>query len=390
MTEQGRLAVVNMVDGIGAYGGAETIARAVAMRVDPDRFRSIFCVTRWDPRPEYANALTELEDAGVEFLGLHRQGRSVAPWRQLVRFLRGRRVDVLHTHKFGSNVWGAILARLAQVPTFIPQEHGVATQRRVLRRILDPHLVAARSAAFVVVSDAERRRLVDEERVPRSKVRVIPNGIAGRPPQTPPAEMRRRLGIPAAAPVVGAVATLRPEKALDVLIQAAALVSREIPDLRVLIVGGPDFVQPEVRGQLEQLRDRLALQETVTFLGLRSDIPDLVGVFDIGVLCSDREAAGLAIMEYMEGGKPVVATRVGGIPEVVQEGETGLLVEPRDPDALGNALTRLLRDDALRSAMGEAGKRRRERELDLGATVRRVEELYLELHAARADSRVPR
>jgi glycosyltransferase involved in cell wall biosynthesis len=350
----------------------------VAMRLDNERFESIFCVTRWEAKPEYEHLLEDLEAAGVEFLGIERQGRSLGPWRELIGFMRRRGVDVLHTHKLGSNFWGSILSAPAQIPMLIAEEHGVATERPHVRRILDP-LIARRADAFVAVCGADRDRMIEVEGVPPDKIRVIHNGIVGDRRTSTPEAVRKDLGISPDAKVVGAVATMRPEKAIDVLIQAAAPLARQFPDVRVLLVGGPDFVQPQVRAELEEIRDGLNLQDVVTFVGLRLDIPDIVSAFDVAVLCSDREASPLSIMEYMEAGKPTVATRVGGIPELVQDEQTGLLVEPRDPDGLAKAVATLLDDPERRAAMGEAARELRRTEYDLGVTVKRFEQLYEEL-----------
>jgi glycosyltransferase involved in cell wall biosynthesis len=376
-----RLTVLTMVDGVGLYGGAESMARRVAKRLDKERFESIFCVTRWEAKPEYEHLIEDLDAAGVDFLGIEREGRSLAPWRELVRFMRRRGVDILHTHKLGSNFWGSILSAPARVPVFIAEEHGVATERPLIRRVLDRHLIARRADAFVAVCAADRDRMVAVEHVPREKIRVIHNGIVGRRPESSPEAIRGDLGISADAKVVGAVATMRPEKGIDVLIQAAVPLSKQFPDVRVLLIGGPDFAQPHVRAELEQLRDSLGLQDVVTFVGLRLDIPDIISAFDVAVLCSDREASPLSIMEYMEAGKPTVATRVGGIPELVQDGETGLLVEPRDPDGLAQAVATLLDDPERSAAMGQAARELRRAEFDLSVTVERFESLYEELAA---------
>jgi glycosyltransferase involved in cell wall biosynthesis len=117
------------------------------------------------------------------------------------------------------------------------------------------------------------------------------------------------------------------------------------------------------------------------FLGTRHDAFDLIHVFDVAVLSSDYEGSPLVVMEYMDAGKAVVATRVGGIPDLVVDGETGVLVEPQNPDSLAEAIGGLLRDPARTRAMGEAGRERRLREFSIEATTRKVEELYEELYA---------
>jgi glycosyltransferase involved in cell wall biosynthesis len=181
--------------------------------------------------------------------------------------------------------------------------------------------------------------------------------------------------------VLGTVATLRPQKALDILIEAAMKLREELPDLVVLVAGGadPNFAEEAVR--LEALVDRLGAGDTVRFLGLREDIPSVLAALDVAVISSDYEGSPLSVMEYMEAALPVVATRVGGVPDIVVDGETGFLVPPRDPGAIAAAVTRLFAEPDLAKRMGEAGQRRRRAEFDLSATVRRVEQLYEELYA---------
>jgi glycosyltransferase involved in cell wall biosynthesis len=147
----------------------------------------------------------------------------------------------------------------------------------------------------------------------------------------------------------------------------------------VLVVG-----DGSERERIEALLSELGLEDTVTLLGMRSDVPDLVRAFDVAVLSSDFEGTPLAIMEYMEAEKPVVATRVGGVPDLIAHGVHGLLVSPQDPGALAASVAELLRDPARAAEMGRRGGERRRREFDLDATVRRLEELYERLYAASA------
>ena len=135
------------------------------------------------------------------------------------------------------------------------------------------------------------------------------------------------------------------------LVEAAALVRGRQPELRVLVAG--DGAE---RGRLESLIEELGLADCVLLLGTRSDVPDVLVAADVAVCCSDFEGTPLSVMEYMGAGKPVVATRVGGLPEVVEDGVQGLLVEPRDPANLADALARLLEGESLRRRLGEAAR----------------------------------
>jgi glycosyltransferase involved in cell wall biosynthesis len=376
-----KLKVLTLVDRLGTHGGAERLATQVAERLDPARFERTLCASRFSAEERasdaVAPALAELEQAGVRFVGLDRRSRvELWAWRPLVSLLRRERVDVLHAHKFGSNIWGALLGRLARVPVVIAHEHSWSFEGRPLRRLIDRHLIARLSDAFIAVSREDRRRMIEVEGIGPQDVRFIPNGIPD-PPAPGARDVRGELGIGAGNPVIGTVGFLVPLKALDVLVRAAALLAPQFPRLRVLVAG-----DGEEKARLEALVDELALKETVLLLGHRPDVPDLLASFDVAVCCSDSEGSPLSVLEYMEAGKPVVATRVGGIPDLIDDGVHGLLVERQDPVGLADALAALLRDPERASRIGERARERRRREFDIDVMVKAFEDLYLELYSA--------
>ncbi len=396
---ESKLRVLTLVDSIGTHGGAESLARQIAMGLDPDRFESVYCVSRWDPgdgrwdpREEYQVGLEELEAAGVGFIGLERGSKAdLGPWRRLAGRMRREGFDVLHSHKTGSNIWGALLKPLASVPVFVAHEHTWSFEGQPLRRFLDRELIARSADAFVAVSEEDRRRMHEIERIPLRKLRFIPNGIPTPEPPRSGADVRAELGIGAGRPVIGTVATLRPQKALDVLIRATVPLARAHPDLRVLIAGGQaggraGAADPE-REALEGLAAELGVAEQVVMLGPRADIPDVLAALDVAVLSSDFEGSPLSVMEYMEAGKPVVATSVGGVPDLVEEGVTGLLVEPQDAEGLAAAVAELIERPERALEMGAAGRARRRAEFSLEGTTRRIESLYEELHALKVGRR---
>ena len=368
-----KLRVLTLVDKPTVTGGAERLAAVVAMKLDPARFESVLCASRQTDEPLLDR---ELEEAGIGVLALGRRSTlDLLAWRPLVSLLRDG-VDVVHTHMFGSNVWGTVLGRLSGVPVVVAHEHTWSFQGRPLRRFLDRELVARWADVFVAVSGEDRRKMIEVEGVDPAKIRLIPNGIPS-PANGAGADVRTELGIEPGAPVLGVVCELRAQKALEVLFEAAALLLVEFPTLKVLVAGdGPE------RARLEEGARRLGVADTVLFLGIRRDVPAVLAAVDVAVLSSDYEGSPLSVMEYMAAAKPVVSTRVGGVPELVQEDVHGLLVEPRDPEALAEAVARLLRDPALAKRLGAEGRKRQQREFSLEAMVGRIEDLYEELWLA--------
>lgn len=367
-----------MIDRL-APSGAEIFASRVAEELDPARFERILCVTR----PSPAELVEPLERAGVRVLQLGRRSKlDLWRWWPLVSLLRRERADVLHSHKFGSNVWAAAIALVVRVPVFVAHEHTWSYEGQRLRRFLDRRLVSRVAAVVLTVSEADRRRMIEIEGVEPRKVEYLPSGVR---PHVPPGRrhVRDELGLAAGTPLVGTACGLRPQKALGVLVRAAARLVEDVPDARVLILGeGPE------RGRLEALIGELGVGSTVTLLGAWSseEVADFVEALDVGVLSSHFEGMPLAVMELMAAGKPVVATAVGGVPDLVGDGVQGVLVPPGDPDALAGALGALLRDPERRAAMGAAGRERQRREFDFGRMVRRLEQRYEELLAGRISS----
>jgi glycosyltransferase involved in cell wall biosynthesis len=369
-----KLTVLTLLDRPSVQGGAERLACLVTMSLDPDRFDRIVCATRLPTQPTLVD---ELEAAGVEVLSLDRRGKlDLLAWSPLLRLLRDRPVHVLHAHMFGSNVWGTALGRLAGVPVIVAHEHTWSYQGQPLRRFLDRELIAKGASVFLAVSREDRRRMIEIEGVEPEAVRFLPIGIPALPAPSG-RDVRAELGIGAGTPVVGTVCELRPQKALEVLLEAAVLLRGRVPGLRVVVAGdGPE------RERLAELVGALGLGDVVALLGLRRDVPDLLAAFDLCVTCSDFEGSPLAVMEYMAAGRPVVATRVGGVPDLVEDGVSGLLVPPRDPAVLAEAIAAVLADPELARRMGDRGSRRQASEFALDGTVRRLEDLYDTLFGA--------
>jgi glycosyltransferase involved in cell wall biosynthesis len=271
-----------------------------------------------------------------------------AAWR-LSRAIGQLRPDVVHAH----DPHGVAMAALALSMSTQPRKPPLVASRRV-----DFHLRGSALSrwkyrqvdGFICASNAIRQVLVGDG-VPPDRAVTVHEGIdVARVDAAPPAQLHAELWLPHHAPVVGNVAALVPHKGQRHLIEAAALVVRQVPDARFIIAG-----EGELRPALErQIKDH-RLDKHVILVGFRPDVLSLHKAFDLFAMSSVTEGLGTSLLDAMACGKAIVATETGGIPEVVVDGETGLLVPPRDHPAMAQALVTLLRNDALRHRMGQAG-----------------------------------
>ena len=275
---------------------------------------------------------------------------------RLARLLRRERVGLLHAHCFHPTLTGLLAARLARVPFVFTRHHSDHHLRLGRRWHTRVDAWCARAAAQVIaVSEATQRILVETERVPPERVTVVWNGME--PLAEPGAEevrsLRESLGVADGAAVCVMPARAHEEKGHLVLLRAAADVVRDVPGLVILCAGdGPH------RASLEREAAARGLGSVVRFLGHRRDVPALITLSRLVVLPSLAESFGFAALEAMSLGRPVVASRAGGLPEVVADGETGVLVDVGDEPGLGRALVTLLRDPERAAALGAAGRAR--------------------------------
>ncbi len=330
-------------------GGMETLLVELIRRLDRSRFSPELCCLK------HLGPLGEVLAAEIPaFTGLLRHKYDVRVLGRLRRLLGEHRIDAVVTVGTGGDkmFWGRLAAWLAHVPVICSALHSTGLPDHVerLNRLLAPI-----TDAFVAVAGPHGRYLAEHEGCPAARIEVIPNGVDVERfcPRAADAALRDALGLPRAAPVAGIVAALRPEKQHELFLQAAALVHRQSPECRYLIVGdGP------LRASLEALAGDLGLAGVVHFLGNRGDVPQLLALMDVFVLTSKMEANPVSILEAMASGKPVVATRVGSVPETVLEGRTGYLVAPGSADEVAAKVLELLGDQVRAAALGQAGRKR--------------------------------
>lgn len=360
--------VLMLVDGIGPNpGGAERMNIGLSEALADRGHDVTVCVTRSGTGPD--SARPQLEAKGVRVIGLDRPGRlGLRGFRPLTRFLRQHRPQVLHAHKFGSNVWGTLFGRVHRVPAVIAHEQTWSYEGNRGRVLVDS-AIGRLASRFIAVSSADAEKMVSREHVPAEKVVVIPNAYIPRPEPEGPS-LREELGIDASTPVVGTAAVLRPQKALEVLLDAFVIVAGELSDAQLLIAGRGE------RGEaLRAYAAGLECSERIRFLGLREDVGNFIRGLDVVAMSSDFEGTPLFATECMANGTALVATRVGGLPDLIENGVSGVLVPPRDPAALAEAILALLRDPERRGRI-EAAAGERADELSIDRIADRFADLY--------------
>lgn len=378
-----RVRVLHLIEHL-EIGGAERVVANLIRTLDPARFESVACHYRL-----HGLLAEELAAEGYAVRYLEKDLlRSRLPpalrrWAaplvvpesllfvgRLAALMRREKIDIVHTHLFSANLWGRLAATAAGCRATITTEHTRREREGSLKRSVLNRLLLRCTDRVVAVSDEVARGVAALQGIPPGLLTVIPNGV--RLDQAPPPEAGSRLD--GGAPVIAAIGRLAPEKRLDLLLQALVLLGRTSPGVRCLILGtGPE------RGSLEALARDLGLGGRVEFLGeqrcVESFFPSLAAV----VNCSDREGLPLSLLEAMAAGVPVVATDVGGNPEIVRDGETGILVPPGDPGSLAAGIGRMLSNPRAAGAMAAAARALVRQRHSLAAMAGRYEQLYEEV-----------
>lgn len=339
-------------------GGLERILADLARHHSPDRCEPTFLALR-----EIGRFGEEIRAGGREVAVLQNQSR-FGGVREMARFFRAHQFDVVHTHNTYPHIYGTIAARWAGVPVVVQTRHGQRAGHG-WKSSLQYRWAAKWTDRIITVSDDAAGLCMTADKIPAAKVTRIWNGID--------LSQFRYTG-PGSELVAIAVARLSAEKDFPTLLRAMALVVPQVPTLKLRLVGdGPE------RSALESLTDELHLRQNVEFLGERRDVPELLTQAGFFVTSSLTEGISLTLLEAMAVGLPVVATRVGGNPEIVVEGETGRLAPAANPQALADAIHGMCNARADWAKLGRAGCERAATHFDIHRMARDYEDLYATL-----------
>jgi len=372
------VAVLHVCDKFGVAGSSiHGVSRLFSWwfpRYDPRRYEVTLCGLKG---PEPASLLLAREGVPVHHLGRGRFDPRLLT--DLVALARRRKARILHVHGYAAADFGRVAARLAGA-RLVLHEHFADPAMPGYQGLAD-RLLAPLTDRAIAVSASTRDFLVKERHVPADKVRLIWNGAPLDEFAPPGAEVaaatRQALGLPPTAPVVGTIARLNEQKGHRTLLDAAPRVLAARPDARFLVVGDGDQMEP-----LQAQAQALGIGARVVFAGHRTDVPALLGAIDVFCISSNYEGTPLTLFEAMAAGRAIVSTAVDGCREVLAEGESGLLVPPRDPEALAGALLRVIQDASLRQRLA-AGARAASAQYDIARCVERMQDLYDEVLAGR-------
>ncbi len=365
--ERGRIRVVELL-ATASNGGAQEHVFNLISRIDRTRYDVSVCSLT------DGSAIRRFERAGIEVCVINAADDADAI-ASVAAHLAATRADVIHNHMYHAEVIGTQAAlRLAELGMPRPYIVGTVHSSRVrsaedvaLLRELTPrmdHLIAVSTSIVTKIDDEGRHG---------APVSLIYNGVdlARYDQLVPCCTLREEYGLPPEGPIVGVVARIEPEKGHPTLLNAWPGVLSRFPDATLLVVGEGSRL-----GALRDQVDDLGIAESVIFTGRREDVPEVTKSLDVAVLPSYREAQGLSILEAMALSRPVVASNVGGIPEMIDDGRTGLLVPPHDAEALSDAIVRLLTDHQLADTLGRAGHDMVHDRFCVELMVRAVEGIY--------------
>lgn len=359
-------------------GGTENQFLALSRSLDCRRFEvELACLKRLGPFVVDAEQLgLPLSEYPIDtFLSVH----AVRQQMRLATHIAQRRIEIVHTYSFYGNVFAIPPSRLVGAPVVIAsiRDRGpylTPMQLKVQKQV-------CRLATRVLVNASAVKDWLLTQGYDPARIVVIPNGIDLCRFDTPvdPDAIRREVGVPPGVPLVTVVSRLNYLKGIEHFLDAAAMLVDRFPALHFLVVGEAGEPDPHYATVLSRQADRLGIGERVRFTGLRSDVPAVLASSTISVMPSLDEALSNVVLESMAARLPTVATRVGGTPEAIVDGVTGLLVPPGDARAMAEAIARLLETPELAAALGCAARRTVEERFSVDRMVQATEQLYVDL-----------
>jgi glycosyltransferase involved in cell wall biosynthesis len=336
-------------------------------RVNQERFNMMLIVLR-----ETASLEKQLEKTGVRILQIKRRKFDPLTLYEFIRAIRQQKTDVLHLHQYASSNFGRLAGKIMGVPTVL-HIHGPDLHYPPYQWVAD-RLLAGFTDCVLAVSGSVKKECERNRAISAGRIITLHNGVPlenfNQLSASRIRDLKKCWNIPPESPIVGTITRLHEEKGNRYLLEAAARVLDVFPNTRFLLVGdGP------LLGQLEELACDLGIERNVIFAGFQADVAEMLSLFDVKVIASTAEGHPQALLEAMAMGKAVVATEVGGIPEIIIDGSNGFLVPPGDPRKLADKIIYLLQNEKVRILLGEKAHEQ-SRIYSLDAHVSRLESIY--------------
>jgi glycosyltransferase involved in cell wall biosynthesis len=357
-------------------GGTQTMLLEFLRHASGDKYVFYVCVLL-----DHDRLNEEVSKLGINNTSLNMRGYwDLVAWWKFYQFAKHKRIDLIRTYGLKAHIIGRIVGKLLKIPVNISSVRNTDSWRRWYHALLD-YLTSGFTDLYISNSEAGRLATHRRERIPLSKIITIPNGIdlANYAPYLScmseiSETYKQQFGLLPDTPVIGIVASLRKQKGHKTIVDALPQIQQTIPEVRCLFVG-EDWLHGEIHRYVREKH----LEQVVIFTGFRTDIPELLTMFDLFLLPSLWEGIPRALLEAIAMQKPVIVTAVGGIPEIVESEKTGVFVPPEDPKALAQATTYLLSNPEIATKMGQEGYRRIQQFFSLDSVVAKTEGVYDQL-----------
>lgn len=379
--EPDRVKVLHVITRFIGGSGGNTLISAT----DMDRARYETWVAAMPGGPLWETARQQ----GVRTVHVEHMRETISPWHdllaciELVRLIRRERFTVVHTHCSKAGFVGRAAARIAGVPVVVHTFHllaarpGLSRPRRFAYRLLD-RSVRRFAHRYVAVAPRVAREAVEQRIAPAGGVAVLPSAVdLEHVPTVADSRVRLDLGVPAHVPLVGTVGRIVPQKSPLDFVRMCALIHAERPEVRFVMVGDADLETAGLEAETHREAERLGVP--IVFTGFRADAPRIAAAFDVYVVPSLYEGLGRAVTEALASARPVVATAVNGVPDLVEPGSTGLLAPPGDPEALARSVLWLLDHPVEAGRMARAGRERVRSHFGPEVMCRELDRVYAEL-----------
>ena len=373
-----RLKVLHITSTPCGISGVENLLISMSRNYNRNKYQFIFCNIFADCKKEqsFPNEIRESGDEIINLFGSSYREAAVIFYK-LLKIIKYKKVDIVHTWMFHSNFLGQLAAFILKVRVRIisrQYKDFLYLCKGKSEQVVD--LISERLCSHIVAcSEGVKEHLMEVERVQPGRISVIYNSVdlAKMIADCDAVEQLKAQFSLNNCVVVGTIARLYPTKGHRYLLKAINIIKAAHPNLKLLLVGdGP------LKSELMRLSREYSIEKNVLFFGHRTDIPELLSLIDIVVQPSLEEGFGITMIEAMSLEKPVIGSRVGGIPEVIDDGVTGLLVPPADAEALASAISELIKQSAKRKELGLAGRARVEKKFTIDVMLEEYEKLYSE------------